>query len=101
IGRRPTPALFPYTTLFRSPSHVAGTPMVLDAVCLKALARRHADRFGSALDLRVALLEVAPTLGDGAEAALVALVDSEVQAPAPRSEEHTSELQSLTNIVCR
>src|SRR5258706_11059459 len=57
IRRPPRSTLFPYTTLFRSPT--------------RSLRARVAAAFGP------------PT------------------APWPRSEEHTSELQSLTNLVCR
>src|SRR5262249_62197223 len=70
---RPPPrsTLFPYTTLFRS------------------AARRDVD---------ATQLQPARHLG---EAAALDLADQVVGRQAIRSEEHTSELQSLTNIVCR
>src|SRR5262249_59489867 len=44
-------------------------------------------------------LDPAPLAGHPGEG--VARVDQEVQHDLMRSEEHTSELQSLTNLVCR
>src|SRR5690606_41836445 len=84
--RPPRSPLFPYTTLFRSVDYV-GSP-VLDAV------RAHqADE--SFLE-RENLLDERP---------LVALLPGsrrhEVELIVPRSEEHTSELQSRENLVCR
>src|SRR2546425_7756265 len=74
IRRPPRSTLFPYTTLFRS------VPV---------------DRPG--LDLGVPPPRGARTPRDhriGGDARLPA-------APGPRSEEHTSELQSLAYLVCR
>src|SRR2546425_7015498 len=71
IRRPPRSTLFPYTTLFRSPDAVARRP-----------------RLGR--DQHVAVRE-AEQLGDRLEEAGV----------LPRSEEHTSELQSLAYLVCR
>src|SRR5262249_56546307 len=79
----PTPALFPYTTLFRSDSQ-----LLHDAkeVC--------AAGHGAAVDVRGPEHRLAPV----DEKALRFMRDNAVGA---RSEEHTSELQSLTNLVCR
>src|SRR3712207_8468686 len=80
IRRPPRSTLFPYATLFRSPEYVADPDRWLDAgvrtAVLKVsdaegLAREPADRWHA-----------------GADA-------------APRSEEHTSELQSRQYLVCR
>src|SRR2546430_12909341 len=72
IRRPPRSTLFPYTTLFRSPGRqFAGT-----------VARGE-------------------YLGDGADLGFVvrrAMVGPDLAA---RSEEHTSELQSQSNLVCR
>src|SRR5438093_6639666 len=78
---RPPPrsTLFPYTTLFRSPE-VARLTQALDDV---------QRRLGE-LEERM----------DFAERLLAKERVAERQACA-RSEEHTSELQSLTNLVCR
>src|SRR5438046_4812776 len=83
LWRPPTSTLFPYTTLFRS--HYAS---VLDI--------RHPAPGGAVL--RVAhVMPVAWLLP-------AHLTHCHVSVPlfeGRRSEEHTSELQSLTNLVCR
>src|SRR5438093_5466161 len=72
----PRSTLFPYTTLFRSPDE--------PRVVVQRAERRH--------DQAAPRERAADERGDhrGAD-----------RAAAPRSEEHTSELQSLTNLVCR
>src|SRR5258706_8008405 len=84
IRRPPRSTLFPYTTLFRSLHVVDST------VC----------RGGEAADSGTLLSFV----GGGAE--VVARLTPVLRAYSSderkqRSEEHTSELQSLTNLVCR
>src|SRR2546426_4693178 len=74
IRRPPRSTLFPYTTLFRSPSQGAQAD--------------HPSSNGCAPSV-VADLEGDP---DDAEAS---------SDPRARSEEHTSELQSPCNLVCR
>src|SRR2546425_8860999 len=86
IRRPPRSTLFPYTTLFRSlhldrggrPPHPGGTGLPLHG-------RRH--RPGGPAGARGP-----PRSAPRADARPVA---------APRSEEHTSELQSLAYLVCR
>src|SRR5258705_8315468 len=75
IRRPPRSTLFPYTTLFRS--HLAALPAVVD----RALAE--AGLAPGAIDA------VAVTAGPG------------LAGFRERSEEHTSELQSLRHVVCR
>src|SRR5438093_1675857 len=77
IRRPPRSTLFPYTTLFRSLDGRAPLPQPLMAVLDELVEARVLDpaQMG-VVDARRALEEV-------------------------RSEEHTSELQSLTNLVCR
>src|SRR5688500_19943160 len=75
--RPPRSTLFPYTTLFRSPAAVLADH-VLDV--------RQAD--GGDRD---------PVLAPQVDGA----VDLEQLGPQRRSEEHTSELQSPCNLVCR
>src|SRR2546430_6223187 len=72
IRRPPRSTLFPYTTLFRSPT-------------------RRADAFGVAARVGVLRLE---RVGQAEQR----LVDRALHL---RSEEHTSELQSQSNLVCR
>src|SRR5258706_4801009 len=75
IRRPPRSTLFPYTTLFRSQRHLDVGDRVDDV--LRTVVDRHdADR---SRQLRA----------------------DDRQERGARSEEHTSELQSLTNIVCR
>src|SRR5258706_8754299 len=77
IRRPPRSTLFPYTTLFRSESTNRGERAY--DIYSRLLANRIVF-LGSAIDDNVANLVIAQLL---------------------RSEEHTSELQSLTNLVCR
>src|SRR5437016_10960750 len=87
IRRPPRSTLFPYTTLFRSE--------LLGEVDAAALAAGRAVRDDPVL--------VRPAAADVVGGAIVPAVDAQrvLQQPAGRSEEHTSELQSLTNLVCR
>src|SRR5258706_2055890 len=78
IRRPPRSTLFPYTTLFRSPNRV--TQLLAD------------------------LLEVCGPERQAAVSRELTKVFEETRAGTLqelRSEEHTSELQSLTNLVCR
>src|SRR5690606_41752199 len=82
----PTPTLFPYTTLFRSPSlpeHLTPAP------ALPALP--HPDPPVPALSQSYLSGEPAP----------VSSLPAPLPASPSRSEEHTSELQSRENLVCR
>src|SRR2546425_3508760 len=87
IRRPPRSTLFPYTTLFRSRDGE------------RHLAERDEMRDQSPDDPGGALARLLPGLADQLdeqrEARQVPL------GPAPRSEEHTSELQSLAYLVCR
>src|SRR5262249_60347728 len=71
----PTPPLFPYTTLFRS---YRCPPRPVNRACLRG-----------------------PLCPFGSLCLLARLRGKAGLAGKPRSEEHTSELQSLTNLVCR
>src|SRR5438046_8619357 len=75
IRRPPRSTLFPYTTLFRSRSDVFHGDELLEELLVEV--RREADQHGAGL------------------------VAGRVVVDDQRSEEHTSELQSLTNLVCR
>src|SRR5438477_3166980 len=81
IRRPPRSTLFPYTTLFRS--------------------RANDDRLGGVEDM---LREFALSTKEGL--ALMVLAEALLRVPDARtadqrSEEHTSELQSHVNLVCR
>src|SRR5438034_7306753 len=82
LRRPPRPTLFPYTTLFRSHRFEVW----------KRQGLRHLQA-GGGVDPRV-LLE-----RDGPRAEARAAAGH--QRPLPRSEEHTSELQSHSDLVCR
>src|SRR2546430_10283500 len=71
IRRPPRSTLFPYTTLFRSPSHQDGEGPHPNRTFSKCLCTR--DRLHAFCGVRALM----------------------------RSEEHTSELQSQSNLVCR
>src|SRR5438270_10211963 len=82
IRRPPVSTLFPYTTLFRSRSGSHDT-------------RCHGpDHTGS--PEAVSLQDHCPPCAFGNSA-----IASARSGPASRSEEHTSELQSQSNLVCR
>src|SRR5690242_21262952 len=84
IRRPPTSTLFPYTTLFRSPHFLFNT---LNSI--SSLVRFDPDM---ARDVIFKLATILRRL----------LNASEAFAPLrERSEEHTSELQSHVNLVCR
>src|SRR2546422_1584032 len=75
IRRPPRSTLFPYTTLFRS------------------LARRHRLASG--------YLEAGSSQGATGQRAAAAGAGGPCAGQLPRSEEHTSELQSRLHLVCR
>src|SRR5438046_7211273 len=91
--RLPTPLLFPYTTLFRSPQHVEhDTHGDEDPQHRKDRPRAEMD---DALDAALVKAHVEMFR-------VRARLPPRCRYPPPsRSEEHTSELQSLTNLVCR
>src|SRR5438270_6755927 len=80
MRRPPRPTLFPYTTLFRSRPGTA--PVAL---------RRHGDGHAGGAGARVAVKRP----GTSTRTAPPKSVQNR------RSEEHTSELQSQSNLVCR
>src|SRR2546427_2198106 len=85
IRRPPRSTLFPYTTLFRSIDRGAGNPAHHAHLPHRwsGLARRRGEPGGSEVERHRALY-AADTLRH-----------------QPRSEEHTPELQSQSNLVCR
>src|SRR2546430_17455661 len=100
IRRPPRSTLFPYTTLFRSASpSPARAPGVLTYTRLDSIRPRFAGR----------LYDVFPggcvtyTFGfsHGSQIALMEQFEQAIGLYPRRSEEHTSELQSQSNLVCR
>src|SRR5262249_57058394 len=92
----PGPPPFPYTTLFRSQWRRAGAVAQHESCRLGAVAARQSRRFGTS---SLGNLYI-PMRGAPAQAHPQGAVHHSLACLA-RSEEHTSELQSLTNLVCR
>src|SRR2546430_12277897 len=84
IRRPPRSTLFPYTTLFRSAQFV-----VVKDHKEHAQAQHHAPHEAEAG--RKMISDRSP----------LEVLEQEAKAQEPRSEEHTSELQSQSNLVCR
>src|SRR2546430_13226679 len=99
IRRPPRSTLFPYPTLFRSPRHAQLPPAAVQVLEIHLLRfkilRRDAQRV--ALDAGVDVLRDE----DDRLAFAIELVRDADDPVVRRSEEHTSELQSQSNIVCR
>src|SRR5258706_8641318 len=86
IRRPPRSTLFPYTTLFRSPSDGSATAAARPAhVIRRARAGQEARHHFAGVGRPRRVARRAGSSSGG----------------VVRSEEHTSELQSLTNLVCR
>src|SRR2546425_6008337 len=85
IRRPPRSTLFPYTTLFRSPHDFMGDLNAMIGSAKVGERRLHAllDEYGTKT-----VVGAVDEILDGAE-------------KQARSEEHTSELQSLAYLVCR
>src|SRR5205807_8712139 len=88
----PSSPLFPYTTLFRS-RWKARKLRGLVVTCEPGFSPRHRDDATPHIGEREPSQERRDPLG--------ARGPSAFQYEAPRSEEHTSELQSPCNLVCR
>src|SRR5205823_10919346 len=82
-----TATLFPYTTLFRSQKSTKRTKGVLPFAVIVGFVQHVSDVF---FDLQTRRAEVEKYIAD--------VLD---EADDDRSEEHTSELQSLAYLVCR
>src|SRR5256885_7195143 len=82
IRRPPRSTLFPYTTLFRSDQAAAGD-----------IAKTNGTPYGRGLSYAMQSAQVTKASAAASQAAAEAFVT--------RSEEHTSELQSPCNLVCR
>src|SRR2546425_4640467 len=90
IRRPPRSTLFPYTTLFRSHFHAVFLRKVAEPTgAQNGFARREILIHGD-ID-RPLIFDLAPNIDSAKES----ICDVE------RSEEHTSELQSLAYLVCR
>src|SRR5688572_31643480 len=98
IRRPPMNTLFPYTTLFRS------DVMKESARAALTYAKTHHERLGiseeNLKDLEVHIHVPAGAIPKDGPSAGVTMSTALVSALS-RSEEHTSELQSQSNLVCR
>src|SRR5690606_41719854 len=89
VGRPPSSTLFPYTTLFRSaPGHRRRGNG----------SDRHRGRGTRRIVTRVTISGIGGRMG---RAVLRLAADRDDLEVVGRSEEHTSELQSRENLVCR
>src|SRR5690242_21427523 len=85
VRRKPRSTLFPYTTLFRSNGFQMLQMVREDSVYC---------------DTKVVAL-TASVMNEEVERLRKSGFDGAIGKPIPRSEEHTSELQSHVNLVCR
>src|SRR5256885_15643381 len=100
IRRPPRSTLFPYTTLFRS--EVEDTPRAL-------VVQLHPERVRAGRNLHRQVMPEGPEpVGQGPPALVSGRGHGSIRRDPPcpddpprRSEEHTSELQSPCNLVCR
>src|SRR5256885_6827891 len=97
IRRPPRSTLFPYTTLFRSdreqPARLRQDLQASELTSLNSLVLDEEDS-------TVERIETLPSL-EGAADPEHATATAEAKSKFRRSEEHTSELQSPCNLVCR
>src|SRR2546426_4144647 len=96
IRRPPRSPLFPYTTLFRSIRRLTDKPIGMN-VLIEQSSQLYLDRMKRWVDV---------ALEEGVRFFITSLgkprwVVERVRQVAGRSEEHTSELQSPCNLVCR
>src|SRR5688572_31404655 len=95
LRRPPRSTLFPYTTLFRSPLRLN-----LYGSCFSSFDKTHKTAWQIKNREHVDRPEhVLPPRHERGE--VFAQEDHDRGAEQPRSEEHTSELQSQSNLVCR
>src|SRR5690606_41638946 len=94
--RPPCPALFPYTTLFRSELYDWGGRLMNQTVLL------HLDQAEIGGSLLIGPVVIEGAIGMAyTEVRRGVSIHGQIKNKSPRSEEHTSELQSRENLVCR
>src|SRR5437016_7346138 len=91
LQRLPRSTLFPYTTLFRSPAGLIPVGSGLSAELPRGCSLVEGLPERLTVDVQIGVADIEFVGG---------VVCSHLELPL-RSEEHTSELQSLTNLVCR
>src|SRR2546425_11443111 len=100
IRRPPRSTLFPYTTLFRSPP-LARTDLARYRVLIFLLGREPEAPSDALTTGDLALLNEWVRAGGVVVLGYDADGEGYHHPACPRSEEHTSELQSLAYLVCR
>src|SRR5690606_40251067 len=101
VSTRTTPlsTLFPYTTLFRSIAHELRTPLTVMRGRLEAMEDGVVELdIEEVRDLHAQVLLLTRLVED---LRTLSLADAGRLSLRVRSEEHTSELQSRENLVCR
>src|SRR3712207_8691970 len=91
IRRPPRSTLFPYTTLFRSNMYAMKLQMAL----------RKGEPWAHAMAAEVAEASQRRQLATAERMSVTDFTPGPAQRMDPRSEEHTSELQSRQYLVCR
>src|SRR2546427_5725724 len=98
IRRPPRSTLFPYTTLFRSARRLGA---VVSAFDVRPAVKEQVESLGAKF-VGMEIGEQAETAGGYAKQLSEDTHRRELEfIAAHRSEEHTSELQSQSNLVCR
>src|SRR5688572_32071674 len=87
IRRPPRSTLFPYTTLFRSDSNKC-IKQLLHTKVIHSTSKKHRGYFAIEIIINIKIR-------------IYSLNQFYIGAKLFRSEEHTSELQSQSNLVCR
>src|SRR5436190_17310734 len=90
IHRRPTSTLFPYTTLFRSKARITCTV----ELTLNSTETFESNKSTLHSTATVSAMKLSPTFSKGE-------IYWSGEGDMKRSEEHTSELQSHSDLVCR
>src|SRR5205085_9728669 len=99
IPRHPSSTLIPYTTLFRSEETLPD--LAKNAISLGFdLKRLVADKKLFLDHVSISRAEISETGEYDLDGLFIRIADA-VQRVGARSEEHTSELQSQSNLVCR
>src|SRR5256885_6471121 len=95
IRRPPRSTLFPYTTLFRSAGDAAQVKFSGSTITLNAGVRLAVNTPYSLVSVGEPVLDTSGNVWTGTTLGFT------TGDEPPRSEEHTSELQSPCNLVCR
>src|SRR2546430_6150981 len=101
IRRPPRSTLFPYTTLFRSGAAGGQRPDAIVVADIQGPLAEHRGAVGARVDGQSVGGQVGQVEGDVGPGPAGIGRHQDFSAAVLRSEEHTSELQSQSNLVCR